>query len=139
MFHALMTKFIMMQRLITSEITNRMASMQKETWRLTCLANVLIAMMGFTGCKPATHVAESKPATPPVLSESAVATLAWADAHDGNVDHIIGECATCRLHMNGKDTIVAALDEYTLYLCSERCRVAVEEDPEAVLSQIKRE
>lgn len=93
----------------------------------------------FVGCGKSGPAEAAASAAPVTVSGEAVEMLVWADAHDGKVDHVVEECATCRLHMKGKESIAARVNDYTLHLCSSRCRDLVQRDPEAVLGRIERE
>lgn len=88
------------------------------------------------GCGPGRNErgAEAAPAMSP---EQVAGVLAFADAHDGTVDHVVEDCANCRLGMKGLASITATVQDYTLYCCAEHCREAVVGSPEKVLAKIK--
>ena len=80
---------------------------------------------------PAAVVSLSQELTGPVLE-----ILAKADAHDGTVDHVVEDCASCKLHMKGRAEYSATLRGYTLHLCTDRCRQTLANDPEKVLTSL---
>lgn len=73
---------------------------------------------------------------PQELTGSALEILAMADAHDGTIDHVVEDCATCKLHMKGREEYSATLSDYTLHLCTDRCRQTLASDPEKVLASL---
>lgn len=70
------------------------------------------------------------------LSAGAVEKLAYADAHDGTVDQVVEDCASCKLHMKGKAEITAMVGGYTFHCCADRCKVAILTNPEKILASI---
>ncbi len=73
-------------------------------------------------------------AAPP--SAAALATLAKADASDGNADKVISKCVTCRLGMDGSPEHSVDYGGYAVHLCSEECKKAFSEDPEKALQAL---
>lgn len=100
---------------------------------------LVLSSLLFVGCGKSGPAETAVPTAPVTVSGESADLLAWADAHDGKVDHVVEECATCRLHMKGKESIAARVNDYTLHLCSSRCRDLVQRDPDAVLGRIERE
>ena len=64
------------------------------------------------------------------------AALAAADAHDGSVDHVVGECAVCGLAMPGDPAHAVSVDEYEVHLCSESCKTEFETNTDATLERV---
>lgn len=106
---------------------------------LTLFAASLIIMFTVFGCS---HEETTKVTTDdirhPELSQEMLEQLAYADAHDGTVDHVVEDCTTCQLHMKGKEEWSASIGEYTLHLCTPRCQKMIEENPEGVLASFER-
>ena len=93
----------------------------------------MIALLLACSTAPEAPVASATP-TPPTLDVAAV--LAKADAHDGAVDHTVGECAGCGLMMDGDPAHARSHGDYTLHFCAETCAMRFEQDPMAVLGPL---
>ena len=66
----------------------------------------------------------------------AAEVLAAADAHDGAVDHVVGECGGCMLGMAGDPAHVVTHEGYELHFCSEGCKAGFEADPAAGVARL---
>ena len=62
--------------------------------------------------------------------------LAAADAHDGAVDHVVHECASCSLGMDGDAAHASQHGGYTLHFCSASCKDRFEADPESAIDRL---
>ena len=83
---------------------------------------------------PCAEPAASAEAAP--LTETQRANLAAGDAADGKVDHVVGQCNSCALHMEGDPTYKAQAGDYELHFCSASCLEAYEADPAKGLEQM---
>lgn len=72
----------------------------------------------------------------PAASADPAAILAAADAHDGTVDHVVGECGGCMLGMPGDPAHAVEHAGYELHFCSESCKASFEADPAAGVSRL---
>lgn len=61
----------------------------------------------------------------------AATVLAAADAHDGNVDHVVSECTGCGLAMPGNAAHSVKHEGYELHFCGDSCKAGFEKDPVA--------
>lgn len=64
------------------------------------------------------------------------AILEKADAHDGETDHIVHECAGCALGMKGDPAHASQVDDYELHFCSEGCKAGFDKDPDAGIEKL---
>ena len=71
------------------------------------------------------------------VSPAAVAALAKADEADGASDKVVSKCLMCALAMDGSADIASKVGDYTLHLCSDKCKEAVDADPEKALASMK--
>jgi hypothetical protein len=62
--------------------------------------------------------------------------LKAADAHDGAVDHVVGDCGGCMLGMPGDPAHAVTHEGYELHFCSESCKASFEADPAAGVSRL---
>jgi len=63
--------------------------------------------------------------------------LAAADAHDGAVDKVVGECAGCMLGMSGDPAHAVQHEGYELHFCSSSCKEGFAADPDAGLRRLE--
>jgi YHS domain-containing protein len=66
------------------------------------------------------------------------ATLAAADAHDGQTDKIVHECATCGLGMKGDPAHKSTHEGYELHFCSESCKHSFDKDPAKGVAKLQK-
>jgi len=78
----------------------------------------------------------ASPSTVDITSEAALAVLPVADAADGTVDKVVGQCASCSLGMAGDPAHVVHGAGYTFHLCSDSCEQSFVADPEGTLARI---
>jgi YHS domain-containing protein len=97
------------------------------------LAALLVACGGGE-TKPEESAGDAQPAGEATAEgPSLAANLAAADGVDGEVDHVIARCASCALHMDGKEEFASDLEGYTLYFCREGCKDRFEKDKEGMI------
>ena len=97
----------------------------------------MLTMLLLLACNTNEAPATAAPteAAPPVAVDSA-ATLAKADAHDGAVDKVVGECSVCALAMEGDPALAVQHEGYELHFCSERCQKGFAADPVAGVGRL---
>ncbi len=71
-----------------------------------------------------------------VLTDAHEAVLAAADAHDGTVDHVVSECASCGLGMPGDAAHAVTVGEYQVHMCSDSCKTMFEGSTGETLDRI---
>lgn len=100
------------------------------------ISSIVLIAWGLCGCAreqaPVSGPVEFDPAH--VFSSEAVEKMEKADAHDGTVDHMVEDCASCKLHMKGKSAYTAIVNGYAFHLCSDHCLESMTTDPEGVLA-----
>ncbi|MFT4623470.1 MAG: hypothetical protein ACI8PZ_002126 [Myxococcota bacterium] len=62
--------------------------------------------------------------------------LAKADAHDGESDQVVHECAGCALGMTGDPAHATKHAGFELHFCSEGCQSRFVADPAAGLARL---
>jgi len=67
------------------------------------------------------------------------ARLAQADAKDGKTDKVVGKCAGCSLHMDGKAENALDVHGYSLHFCSADCKTRFGKDADASVMAMKLE
>jgi hypothetical protein len=68
-------------------------------------------------------------ATPSMdLDEAQLAILRAADLHDGAEDGVVQECGRCAFAMEGDESHAVHVGDYELHFCSDRCKLAFEDD-----------
>ena len=85
---------------------------------------------------PAPPAATAPAAATPAASVDAAGTLAKADAHDGEVDNVVHECAACALGMSGDPANAVQHEGYELHFCSEGCQQGFAADPNAGVARL---
>jgi hypothetical protein len=93
-----------------------------------------LAACGGTATTP--EVVEAAPDAPYVLTDAHESVLAAADAHDGTVDHVVSECATCGLGMPGDSAHAVTVGDYQVHLCSDSCKTMFEDSTGETLDRI---
>ncbi len=73
------------------------------------------------------------PAQKTTVSPELAAQLAKAELADGTEDKVVGKCASCALHMDGKPEHSVAMADYELHMCSDACAKNYSEDGESKL------
>jgi hypothetical protein len=97
--------------------------------------SLALAACGGTATAP-TEVETTAAAAPYVLTDVHEAVLAAADAHDGTVDHVVSECASCGLGMPGDSAHAVSVGEYQVHLCSDSCKTMFEASTGETLDRI---
>ena len=104
----------------------------------------MLAMFLFLACNtdeasvppPATPAATAPVEATPPASVNVSATLAKADAHDGEIDNVVHECPVCALAMNGDPVNAFEHEGYELHFCSARCQKGFAADPNAGVARL---
>jgi hypothetical protein len=104
----------------------------------TVLMALALTACGGTTIEPAEGVpsAPAAPNDPYVPTDAHESVLAAADAHDGTVDHVVSDCASCGLGMPGDAAHAVRVGEYQVHMCSDSCKTLFEDGTGETLDRI---
>lgn len=88
---------------------------------------------------PAT-TAPTPTASPTPLAELTVdpEVMKKADLADGTEDHVVSQCGSCALGMEGSADHAVTVGDYEMHFCSASCELRMKETPEAVMETVEK-
>jgi len=110
---------------------------------------ILLLILATVGCsqkaeQAATETVDASTVPPSTIEKISAevtpelsAQLVAADRLDGSEDKVVSKCASCALHMNGKEEFALELADYRLDFCSDFCQNNYREDGAGKLMALK--
>jgi hypothetical protein len=106
------------------------------------LPATILFVTALTACggadAPATPEPTVTPAKTAVTIEVDPEVMHKADLADGNEDHVVGQCGSCALGMEGTAEHAVQVGDYEMPFCSQSCATRMETEPEEVMETVKK-